>query len=79
MNRRPNLKMSPIVYSRNLLKISIAQILQTIGFQTAQSTAIDVLVEILERYIMLIGRSAHEYAELGSSRHNLVFKVQNIY
>jgi hypothetical protein len=52
-------------YARALLKVSVGQILQTIGFQSVQSTAMDVLVDILERYIMLMTRSAHDYAELG--------------
>ena len=58
--------MSPTSYSRTLLKISVAQILQTIGFQSAQSTALDILVEILERYIMLISKTTHDFAELGN-------------
>lgn len=57
--------MSPPVYVQNMLKISIGQILQTIGFQTAQSSAIDILVNVLERYIMLLSKGAHDFSELG--------------
>jgi len=58
--------MSADIYAKTLLKISVSQMLQTIGFRTAQSTALDILVEILERYIHLISRSAHEYSEFGN-------------
>lgn len=57
--------MSPTNYARNILRISIAQMLQTVGFQSVQSTALDILVEILERYIMLLSKSSHDYSELG--------------
>jgi transcription initiation factor TFIID subunit 8 len=60
--------MSPTLYSRTLTRVSVAQLLQTVGFQAAQSTAIDILVEILERYICLISKSAHDYAELGKNK-----------
>ena len=57
--------MSPVNYARTLLKISVSQMLQTVGFQTAQSTALDILVEILERYIYLLSKTSHEYSEFG--------------
>jgi histone H3/H4 len=57
--------MSPPAYAQKLIKVAIGQILQTIGFQTAQSSALDLLVNIFERYIMLLGKSAHDYSELG--------------
>ena len=57
--------MSPTSYARNLLRISVAQMLQTVGFQSVQSTALDILVEILERYIELLSKSSHDYSELG--------------
>jgi transcription initiation factor TFIID subunit 3 len=70
-------KMSPTNYARNVLRISIAQMLQTIGFQSAQSTALDILVEILERYIILISKSSHEYSELGNFFDNLFKRFKN--
>lgn len=59
-----NRKLSPSQYSRALSRIAIAQILQCIGFQSAHSTALDILVDILERYTMLIAKSARDFAEL---------------
>jgi hypothetical protein len=64
-------KMSPTNYARNVLRVSIAQMLQTVGFQSAQSTALDILVELLERYIILLSKSSHEYSELGSLKLNI--------
>ncbi|RNA35051.1 Transcription initiation factor TFIID subunit 3 [Brachionus plicatilis] len=52
--------MSPISYTRSLLKVSVGQILQTVGFQTVQASALDILVEVLE------SRTSHDYAELAN-------------
>ena len=57
--------MSPPDYARHLLKVSISQMLQTIGFQTAQANALDILVEVLERYIYLISKTSHDFCEFG--------------
>lgn len=65
--------MSPTNYARTLLKLSVSQMLQTIGFQTAQSTAMDILVEILERYIYLVSKTTHDFSEFG----NLIKKNSN--
>ncbi len=66
-NSKSSRKLSPTLYSRALVKLAIGQILQTIGFQTAQLTAIEVLAEVLERYVQLLGKTAHDLAELGNS------------
>jgi hypothetical protein len=58
--------MSADIHAKLLLKIALSQILQTIGFRTAQSTALDILLEILERYIHLITRSARDFAEFAN-------------
>lgn len=57
--------MSPTNYAQNVLRVSIGQILQTVGFQTAQTSAIDVLVNVLERYIALLSKNAHDFSEMG--------------
>ena len=40
--------------------------LQTVGFQAVQSLALDVLVDVLERYIVLLSRTSHDYCELAN-------------
>jgi hypothetical protein len=51
--------------ARNMLKIAIAQIVQSFGYQSAQSITLDILNEILEKYILLICKSCREFAEIG--------------
>jgi histone H3/H4 len=55
--------MSPKNFANYLLQIAIAQMTQTIGFQAIQSTALDILVEVIERYIELISRTARDFCE----------------
>jgi hypothetical protein len=57
--------MSSTDYSRKILKIVVAQLSKTIGFQSAQTITLDVLGEILECYILLICKASREFAELG--------------
>jgi hypothetical protein len=52
-------------YARKILKIVVAQLSKTIGFQSAQTVSLDVLGEILEYYILLLCKSSREHAELG--------------
>jgi len=58
--------MSLTEYSRNLIKVSITQILQIIGFESAQLSAVDILVEILERYVVLLSTTAHDFSEVAN-------------
>jgi hypothetical protein len=46
--------------------VSITQILQIIGFESAQLSAIDILVEILERYVLLLSTTAHDFSEVAN-------------
>ena len=54
-------------YARKILKIVVAQLSKTIGFQSAQTVSLDVLGELLECYILLLCKSSREHAELGKS------------
>jgi transcription initiation factor TFIID subunit 3 len=58
--------MISIEYIRRILKVAVSQMLQTVGFQSVQSTAMDILIEVLERYIYLLAKSAHEFSEIGN-------------
>jgi histone H3/H4 len=78
-NNKSSRKLSPVQYSRALVKIAIGQILQTIGFQAAQSTAIEILAEVLERYVLLLGKTAHDFAELGSHKNRKYFFKNLVY
>ena len=50
-------------YSRSLLKVSVAQICQNLGWHSAQSSSLDVLTDVLERYIRKIAVTTHGYTE----------------
>ena len=67
--------MCPIDYSRQLAKIGIGQMLQTVGFQSVQASALDILVEVLERYIFLLSKTAHDYTEFGNLALNYSYDI----
>lgn len=51
-------------YSRSLLRISVAQICQALGWDAIQLTACDLLADVLHRYIQQLARGCHRYSEL---------------
>ncbi|KAH9510176.1 hypothetical protein Btru_043652 [Bulinus truncatus] len=59
-------------YSRSLLRISVAQICQNLGWHSAQSSSLEVLTDVLERYLSQLGSTCHRYAEqFGRTQANL--------
>jgi transcription initiation factor TFIID subunit 8 len=53
-------------FSRELVKVVIAQITQALGFHAIQQSASESLADILQLYIEEIGYSSHLYAEQAS-------------
>ncbi|XP_055615586.1 nascent polypeptide-associated complex subunit alpha, muscle-specific form [Toxorhynchites rutilus septentrionalis] len=51
-------------YTHQLLKVVVAQICQTIGWHSIQSTPLELLVDILDQYLKDITRLTHRYSEL---------------
>lgn len=51
-------------YARSLLRVSVAQICQALGWDAVQLTACDLLSDVLHRYIQQLARSCHRYSEL---------------
>ncbi|MGH0155034.1 UNVERIFIED_CONTAM: hypothetical protein FKN15_045500 [Acipenser sinensis] len=51
-------------YSRSLLRVSVAQICQALGWDSVQLTACDLLTDVLHRYIQQLARGCHRYSEL---------------
>jgi len=51
-------------YSRNVLKIVVAQICQTIGWHSINSTPLEFLVDLLQEYLLRISKLTHQYAEV---------------
>lgn len=59
-------------YSRDHCKIAVSKILQTIGWHTANSTPLEVLTDILSKYMQQISKTAVDYAnEFGQTEVNL--------
>uniref|UniRef100_H3AJT2 ATP synthase F(1) complex subunit gamma, mitochondrial n=1 Tax=Latimeria chalumnae TaxID=7897 RepID=H3AJT2_LATCH len=51
-------------YSRSLLRVSVAQICQALGWDSVQLSACDLLTDVLHRYIQQLARGCHRYSEL---------------
>ncbi|XP_026735511.1 transcription initiation factor TFIID subunit 3 [Trichoplusia ni] len=50
-------------YAREILRRNVAQICQTIGWNGINSTPLDILVHVLEKYVRSLGTQANRYAE----------------
>lgn len=51
-------------YSRHVSKVVISQLAETAGFQAVQESAVDILADLMLRYIAQLGSASHSYAEL---------------
>jgi histone H3/H4 len=56
--------MSGADYSRALARVAVAQIAELAGFDAAHDSAVDILADLLQRYLANVCGAAHEYAEL---------------
>lgn len=50
-------------YTHQLLRVVVAQICQTIGWQSVTATSLEIMIDILDRYIREVCRVTHDYAE----------------
>lgn len=50
-------------YSHQVLKVCVAQICQNLGWNSTQSTPLELLTDVLERYLLEVGKVTHRYAE----------------
>lgn len=51
-------------FARSLLRVSVAQMCQAVGWDAVQLSACDLLSDVLERYLQQLARSCHRYSEL---------------
>ncbi|XP_055546353.1 transcription initiation factor TFIID subunit 3 [Wyeomyia smithii] len=51
-------------YTHQLLKVVVAQVCQTIGWHSIQTTPLELMMDILDQYMRDITRLTHRYAEL---------------
>ncbi|RZR89489.1 hypothetical protein BHM03_00017220 [Ensete ventricosum] len=62
-------------FGRAVVKIAVAQICETVGFQGSHYSAIDALTEVTIRYIRDLGKSASFYAHLAGRTSCNVFDI----
>ncbi|GFU29408.1 transcription initiation factor TFIID subunit 3 [Nephila pilipes] len=48
--------------AKHALKVVVAQICQNIGWHAVQSSPMDILVDVLQRYVVEISKSVHQYS-----------------
>ncbi|ESO88898.1 hypothetical protein LOTGIDRAFT_125487 [Lottia gigantea] len=59
-------------YCRSVLRISVAQICQNLGWNSTQTTPLELLTDVLERYVFELGNVSHRYCEqFGRTEVNL--------
>lgn len=49
-------------YSRDMIKISVVKILQTIGWHSINTAPLEILTDVLSQYIFQLGKATNEYA-----------------
>ena len=50
-------------YSRHILRVALAQMCQSMGWNAVQSTPMELLTDVLERYMLQLGKYTHRYCE----------------
>lgn len=50
-------------YCRSVLRVSLAQICQNLGWNAAQATPLELLTDVLERYLLEVAKVTHRYSE----------------
>lgn len=56
--------MSSLPYIQQLTKVIVAQITQTIGWNSIQTTPLELLTDILHKYLEELTRQTQRYTEL---------------
>jgi hypothetical protein len=66
-------------YTHQVLSVAVAQICQTIGWQSITTTSLEILVDILERFIKELCKTTHNYSEhckfLSISSYNTIYHI----
>ncbi|XP_033213543.1 transcription initiation factor TFIID subunit 3-like isoform X2 [Belonocnema kinseyi] len=59
-------------YSRSVLRVVVAQICQTIGWHSINSSPLEFLVDLMHEYLLRVSKLTHQYSEvLGRTEANL--------
>lgn len=59
-----HLEMASLPYIQQLSKVIVAQISQTIGWNSMQTIPLELMGDILHKYMQELTRQIHRYAEL---------------
>ena len=51
-------------YSRNVLRVVVAQICQTIGWHSINSSPLEFLVDLMHEYLLRVSKLTHQYSEV---------------
>ena len=51
-------------YTRHVLRIVVAQICQTIGWHSVNSTPLEFMVDLMQEYIVQISKLAQQYSQI---------------
>ena len=56
-------------YCRGILRVCVAQLCQNLGWHNTQSTPLELLTNVLERYLLELGKVSHRYSEQCKDNH----------
>lgn len=59
-------------FSRSILKVSVAQICQNIGWHAVHQSTLELLADILHRYVLEIARTAQAYSNQGKYPYKFI-------
>lgn len=51
-------------YSHQIARIAVAQMAETTGFDSVQESAVEVLADLMLRYVAQLASASHSYAEV---------------
>jgi len=51
------------------LRLAVAQICQSMGWDALNKSTHDLLTDVLQRYMLEIAKCSHEYSQLCKSKH----------
>ncbi|ELU12136.1 hypothetical protein CAPTEDRAFT_39082, partial [Capitella teleta] len=59
-------------FSRHVLRVAVAQICQSLGWNAVQTSPMELMTDVLERYLLELGKYTHRYCEqFGRTEPNL--------
>lgn len=74
-SRRKKKKLGADEFAQAIARIAVAQVCESLGFQSFHQSALDTLADVGVRYIREIGKTACSYANLANRSQSNVFDV----